>query len=310
MTVHPIDCHYTDQPGVAAAYLVIEGAEAAFVETNTALAVPRLLAALDAQGLGPEAVRWVIITHVHLDHAGGAGVLMEHCPNATLLAHPRAARHAIDPSRLVASARQVYGDARFAELYGEIRPVPAERVRAMADGEALRWGSRTLTFLHTRGHANHHFVVQDSRERGVFTGDAFGIAYPAAQRGGRWVFPSTSPTDFDGPAAIEAVRRIVATGATRAWLTHMGELRDLQGVAEELVAQLEDYTALAGEALASGLAGEALLAFCAARIDRWFAGALEARGLADDPHVVELVALDRDLNAQGIAFAVERQRAT
>jgi glyoxylase-like metal-dependent hydrolase (beta-lactamase superfamily II) len=307
-TVHTIDCHYTGAPGVAAAYLMIEGEEAAFVETNTNLAVPRLLAALAQQGMTPEQVRWVIITHVHLDHAGGAGALLVACPNATLLAHPRAAPHAIDPSKLVSSAKVVYGADRFAELYGIILPIPASRVRVMADGEQLQWGGRRLTFLFTRGHANHHFVVHDSRENGVFTGDAFGIGYPAAQSGGRWIFPSTSPTDFDGPAAADSIDRIVATGADRAWLTHTGEVMDLPAIAAEMKTQLQGYTRLADEADASGLQGHALEAFCAKRIDAWFARDLAAHGHEPDGHVASLVTLDRDLNAQGIAFAVRKRR--
>lgn len=308
MTVHCIDTLYTETPQVASAYLVIEGEEAAFVETNTSLAVPRLLAALEAHGLSPDAVRYVIITHVHLDHAGGAGVLMAHCPNATLLAHPKAAPHAIDPSKLIASARQVYGDATFNALYGTIEPVPEDRVRVMADGEVLEWGSRTLTFLHTRGHANHHFVVHDSRENGVFVGDSFGIGYPAAQAGGRWVFPSTSPTDFDAEAALASVDRIVGTGCDRVWLTHHDARTDVAEVAADLKAELVRYGQLVVDADASGLEGDALEAFVAERVDRWFAEGLAAHGLADDAHVRTLVSLDRDLNAQGVAFAVKKRR--
>lgn len=308
MSVYTVDTLYADHPEVAAAYLIIEGDEAAFVETNTARAVPRLLAALEVHGLTPEAVRYVIITHVHLDHAGGAGALLAACPHATLLAHPRAARHAIDPSRLEVSAREVYGDETFDALYGALTPVPPERVRVMADGEALAWGGRTLTFHHTRGHANHHFVIHDDREDCVFTGDAFGIAYPHVQRGGRWVFPSTSPTDFDGPAAIAAVRAIVATGARRAWPTHYGALEDLPGVADELIAELERYSALVEEADASGLEGAALDAMCAERVGGWFEAALAARGLSDDALARALTDLDRDLNAQGVAFAVRKRR--
>ncbi len=307
MSVHTIDTLYTGRPGVAASYLITEGEEAAFVETNTARALPRLLGALSARGLSPESVRYVIVTHAHLDHAGGAGALLHACPRATLLAHPRAIRHLVDPSRLEASARSVYGDQVFDALYGALSPIPPGRVRAVADGEVLRWGGRSLRFLHTLGHARHHLVVCDDREGGVFTGDAFGIAYPHLQRGGRWIFPSTSPTDFDGPAAIEAIRAIVATGAERAWLTHFGEISDLPGAAAELIAELERYTALARDA--SSLSGEALDTFCAERVHAWFEAALSARGLAGDELARSLTDVDRDLNAQGIATAVRRRRS-
>lgn len=308
MTVHTIDCQYIDEPKVAAAYLIREGDELAFVETNTAQALPHLLAAIKAQGLTAEAVRYIIITHVHLDHAGGAGPLMAACPNATLLAHPKAAPHAIDPSKLIQSAEQVYGAERFQALYGTLMPVPADRVRVMEDEDTLVWGTRTLTFLHTRGHANHHFVIHDSRENGVFTGDAFGVGYPAVQGSGTWLFPSTSPTDFDAKAAIASVRRIVDTGADRVWLTHFGEVTDLATAADQLIDHLRRYGVLVDTADASNLQGQALVDLCAKTINRWFDAELTSRGLQDNLYACELLTLDRDLNAQGVAFAVQKRR--
>ena len=158
-----IDCDYL-APELAAAYLRIEGDEAAFVEANTARAVPKLLAALARAGLAPEQVRWVIITHVHLDHAAGASALLAACPNARLVAHPRAARHAKAPGKLVASAKAVYGEARFEAIYGAIEPIDAARVDEVEDAATRDLGGATLTFLHTRGHANHHLVVHGRRE--------------------------------------------------------------------------------------------------------------------------------------------------
>ena len=306
MTVRTIDCAYLDEPEVAAAYLVLEGDEAAFVETNTAHAWPHLLAALEAAGRSVEDVRWIVVTHAHLDHAGGAWKAMEACPNATLLAHPRAARHLIDPSRLVASAEGVYGVDRFRELYGTLKPIPAERVRTLEDGETLVWGTRTLTTLHTRGHANHHLVLHDSGTNSVFTGDAFGLCYPALQGAGRWVFPSTSPTDFDGPAAVASVQRIVGTGAERAWLTHFGGITDLAGAAESLIAQLERSTALVQSLDEAGLEGAALDQAAATAVQGWFETELLARGFGEAER--RLVSMDVDLNAQGLAFAVQKAR--
>lgn len=305
-TIHTIDTHYSDVDEGAAAFLLLEGDEAAFVETNTAHAWPHLLAALESHGRTPADVRWVFVTHAHLDHAGGAWRVLEACPNATLVAHPRAAPHLIDPTKLVASAKGVYGEAAFAELYGDLQPIPADRVKIVADEESLQWGDRTLTFLHTRGHANHHYVLVDPTTSSVFTGDAFGIAYPVLQRGQPWVFPSTSPTDFDGPAAIESVQRIVATGADRAWLTHFGELTDLASVATSLVEQLTHWTAVVVDADEQGLEGDALAAHMAAAVGEHFDAAAEARGIVGGRRA--LLDLDVDLNAQGLAFAVEKAR--
>jgi len=307
MSVTTIDCDYLGE-GFAAAYLMREGDRAAFVETNTTHAVPKLLAALEAEGLQPEAVDWVIITHVHLDHAGGASALMEACPNATLLAHPRAARHAIDPSKLVASAQQVYGEETFASLYGEIRPIDEARVRTLDDGETLRWGARTLTFLHTRGHANHHFCVLDSKTNAIFTGDAFGLVYPRLQHHGLFAIPSTSPTDFDAPAAKASLDRIVATGADRAYLTHFGGHEQLEGIAGQLHRQLDVYGGIVAQALADEIDEDALDTFCEARVRALFDQLLETHGLADDGGAREILKTDMELNAQGVAFAVKKAR--
>lgn len=302
-----IDCEYV-QPGFAAAYLLVEGREAAFVETNTTHALPRLLAALERAGRGPEDVRWVIVTHVHLDHAGGASALMQACPNATLLAHPRAAPHLIDPSRLVQSARKVYGDAHFDALYGRIDPIPAERVRSMQDEETLAWGARTLRFLHTRGHANHHFVVHDSASDGVFTGDAFGLRYPVRQDAGLFVFPTTSPTEYDPDAAIESVKRIAKTGS-RVFLTHFGEITDVAAAEAQLLGHLAFSADLLARAQAGGEAGDALQAFCHRELVAHYRETFAASGLAIDPGDDPVLKLDLELNAQGIAFVAAKRRA-
>jgi glyoxylase-like metal-dependent hydrolase (beta-lactamase superfamily II) len=307
-SVTTIDTGYYDIPRGTAAYLLREGDRAAFVETNTSRAVPRLLEALRAEGLAPAQVEYVVITHVHLDHAGGAAALLQACPNATLLAHPRAAKHVIDPSKLVKSARQVYGDAEFERLYGEIAPVDPARVRVMEDGERLAFGSRELTFFYTRGHANHHLCVHDSGSDAVFTGDAFGVVYPDLQRGGRLAIPSTSPTDFDAAEAVRSLDAIRATGAERVYLTHFGGFDDLDEIAAQLRAQLEESGRIVEEAYEAGLEGEALEAFCARRVDAMLDARLAERGLKGHPDVDAALALDRSLNAQGLAFAVQKRR--
>ncbi len=153
--------------------------ECAFNEAHTAHALPRLLSALAQNELAPEQVRYVVVTHAHLDHAAGASALLAACPKATLLAHPRAAKNLIDPEKLIAGAKAVYGEARFAELYGTIDPIPAARVRTLADGESFELGGERLTAWHTYGHAFHHFIVDDPATSTVYGGDTFGLVYPA-----------------------------------------------------------------------------------------------------------------------------------
>lgn len=313
-----VDCDYLF-PRFAAAYLRIQrqasGDSAIFIETNTTHAVPLLLEELRKNQLTHEQVQYVIVTHAHLDHSGGASALLKACPNAILLVHPKAAPHLIDPSRLVASARLVYGDEAFEKLYGTIDPIPAERVRAMGDGETIiagtldSPGATELEFLHTRGHAPHHFCIYDRGLEGVFTGDTFGLAYPDLQKKGLFILPSTSPTGFEPEEAIKSVDRILATGAQRVFLTHFGELTDLVLAAAQLKADLQYSGELMREAASSSLTDLELDAFCEERLMKYFQGRLEKLSLAGNSQTWDILKLDLNLNAVGIAFAAKRMRA-
>lgn len=303
-----IDCQYV-RPQLAASYLREEGGEVAFIEANTTHALPRLLAALEKEGLAAEAVKYVIVTHVHLDHAGGASALMRACPNATLLAHPRAARHLIDPARLVASAQKVYGEEAFASLYGTIEAIEPARVRSLEDGEQVTLGGAPLRFLHTRGHANHHFVVHDEAKEVVYTGDAFGLVYPALQRAKRFAYPSTSPTDFDGAAAIASVQRVVDLKPRAVGLTHFGMFEDLQVIAEQITRWLELSTQLAAEGATSGDEQGTLEQRFKWRLDQEFELAAARSGLVLS-EADRLIRFDSELNGQGLALAAIKQRGS
>lgn len=305
--IETIDCEYT-MPRYAAAYLLIHDGKAAFIDNNTAHAVPSMLAALERHGLTADDVELCIITHVHLDHAGGSSALMKACPNATLVAHPRAARHAIDPSKLVASATQVYGAEQFEKLYGRIEPIAEARVKTMEDGDTLDFNGRTLRFLHTRGHANHHFVIVDEAESAIFTGDAFGLCYPDLCRDGLFVFPSTSPTDFDGELAREAVRRIVDTGMSTAYPTHFGPVTQMREAADQMIEWLTFSERLMEEARDSDQPDESLTADIEPKLRARFEEKLAGTSVGEDPATWERLALDIDLNAQGLAFVAAKQR--
>ncbi len=298
-----IDSDYIG-PGFAACYLRVQGEEAAFIETNTAHAVPRLLAALRDEGLDPKQVRWVIVTHAHLDHAGGASALLQACPEATLVAHRRAARHLIDPSRLVASAQSVYGEEAFAKMYGSLEPIPAERVRAVEDGDTIELGSATFCFLHTRGHANHHVAVHDPERRTVFTGDTFGLAYPHLQRAGRFAFASTSPTDFNAAEARKSVDRILSLGTPTACLTHFGEVDQLETMAAQLRRWIDRSEVL--EELVPTLDPEEAEEVVADALIEAMDEEASAVGLELDPDDWKLLDMDIRLNAQGLIFAANR----
>lgn len=301
-----IDCDYV-MPGVACAYLIIDNGKACFVENNTSLAVPKLLRTLEGEGLSPEDVDYAIITHCHLDHAGGSGALIAACPHATLLAHPKSAKHMIDPSRLIASSQAVYGD-EFPKLYGEILSVPKERVRIMEDGEKLPWQSREFSFFYTKGHANHHFCIFDTGSSGVFTGDTFGIAYPRFSEGGSFLFPTTTPTDFDPEEAILSVDKILQTGAERAYLTHFDSVENLEELAVDLKLGIQRLASVAREGLESALDGEELQEFCEKGVRSYLRELALSKGKDFTEKDWSFLEFDTKLNAQGLVVWVHRQR--
>ncbi|HIJ64765.1 MAG TPA: MBL fold metallo-hydrolase [Candidatus Hydrogenedentes bacterium] len=302
-----VDCQYI-QRGRASAYLLVDGDQAAFVDNNTPRAVPLLLDALEARGLRPEQVAYAIVTHVHLDHAAGTAALLGHCPNAHVIAHPRASRHLADPARLVASAKQVYGDAVFEKLYGTIAPVDASRIRTVEDGETMQLGARTLEFLHTPGHANHHICVYDAGSRGVFTGDAFGVTPPAPDpTAQRVMLFSCPPTSFRPDEARTSLRRLLATGAERAYLAHFGEVTHLDAAAEQLRRFVDAFETILNDAAASDERGPALEAFCEAQIRNAMTRESKNRPVPLNDQDWEWFAADIRMNAQGIAYLAEKQ---
>ena len=240
-----IDTEYV-RPLLDASHLVIESGRAAFVDTGVNASVELLLSALAQKDLDPADVDYVFLTHVHLDHAGGAGLLMRELPNARAVLHPRGARHMVDPSRLVAGAEAVYGKESVAEMYGRLVPIGAERVVEAADGQAFSLAGRTLRCLHTEGHARHHYCLADPASEGVFTGDSFGISYRELDTAaGEFIFPTTTPVQFDPAEAHKAVDRIMGLAPERLYLTHYSLVTDLPRLADDMHARLEDFVAIA-----------------------------------------------------------------
>lgn len=297
-----IDCNYMF-PQFAASYLMIEGDSAAFFETNTSHAVPLLMNALKENHLEPEQVEYIVVTHIHLDHSGGATLLAQMCPNATILAHDKAARHIIDPEKLVKGAIQVYGEAEFQRLYGQIDGINAQRVRIMEDGEKLRFGSRELEFIYTAGHAWHHLCIHDPATRGVFTGDSFGLGYPILNQGSpAFIFPSTSPIGFDADEARKSIKKILKTGAKQVYLTHFGTYTDLEKNAETMLGFIDDMEQILNNAIDSKLTGAGLEMFCLDEITWFFEKELNERGLEYDGLIKDVLKTDIELNAKGIAL--------
>lgn len=243
--LYRIDTLYV-RPGLAASHLLVSDGRAAFVDTGAAPALPRLLGALEEVGLAREQVDWLILTHVHLDHAGGAGQLIAALPNARAVLHPRGAPHLIDPAKLIAGTIEVYGRETYARLYGELVPIPADRVHVVTDGERLMLGSRTLEFIDTPGHARHHCCIVDHQDRRVFTGDTFGLAYREFDTAaGPFVFPTTTPVQFDPEALHASVDRIMGYRPEQVVMTHFGPVGDLERLAADLHEGIEVVVGIA-----------------------------------------------------------------
>ena len=233
-----VDAEYL-YPGHAAAHLISDGGRAAFVDVGTNYSVPYLLAALEALGIERSAVDYLLLTHVHLDHAGGAGALLQELPNARALLHPRGAAHLIDPQKLIAGSRQVYGEERFARLYGELVPLPAARVHQVQDGERVTLGARTLELIHTPGHALHHYAVVDAAHASIFPGDTFGISYRALDTAqGAFIFPTTTPTQFDPQQLVASIERMLSYRPESMYLMHFSRVTDVPRLGASLKAQV------------------------------------------------------------------------
>jgi len=304
---HGISAVDTDflRPWLDASHLLIEAGRAAFVDTGSARSVPRLLDALEHARLARDAVDYIFVTHAHLDHAGGAGRLVRALPRAKVVAHPRAAPHLAEPQKLIAATRAVYGDARYERLYGEVLPVPRERLLVTHDGLRLTLAERTFDCLHTPGHAQHHYVLVDARSRSVFAGDTFGVSYREFDVDGmEFIFPATTPAAFD-PQALEAsIDRIVATGAEHVFVTHFGRVGHVGRLAERLHEGVRAYVAMA-QARAAAADREALLR---ADMYAWLTAALDRHRYAGDATTRHRL-LDPDiaLNVAGLVAWLERR---
>ncbi|MEO1244902.1 MAG: MBL fold metallo-hydrolase [Pseudomonadota bacterium] len=304
--VYSVDTHYL-RPGLAASHLILDGGRAAFVDTGTNNSVPSLLAALEALEIARDDVDYVFLTHIHLDHAGGAGLLMQSLPNARCVVHPRGSRHMLDPAKLMAGTRAVYGAGQTAKLYGEILPIDEARLVVAADGESVNLGSRRLELFYTEGHARHHYCIHDPASFGVFTGDSFGVSYRALDTAaGEFVFPSTTPVHFDPDAAHAAVEAILGHGPRCVYLTHYSRVTDIARLAGDLHG---DIDAFVGIALAARDATDRQAQIRAALGD-YLSKRIEAHGYTGGRDAIAaIISADIELNAQGLDVWLSRQEA-
>jgi len=292
------------RPLFDAAYLIVERGRAAFVDTGTNHSVPRLLAALAAAGLDVDAVDYVIPTHVHLDHAGGVGLLMQHLPGARLVVHPRGARHLAGPAHLIRSATSVYGAEEIERSYGTLVPVDPARMVTTRDGMTIELAGRPLHFLHTPGHAMHHHCLWDAASRGIFTGDTFGLSYRDFDTAsGPWIMPTTTPVQFQPEALRHSIERLVALDPDWIYVTHYGRVGEVPRLAALLLGQLEEMVAFAR----TTSRGPDRHAELMRGLEAIHLRSLRAHGVTlSEERIRELLALDLELNAQGIAIWLDR----
>ena len=294
------------RPFFDASHLLVENGRAAFVDVGTTYSAPGLVAVLEAKGLRPEAVDYVIVTHVHLDHAGGAGEMMRRLPGARLVVHPRGARHMIDPSKLRAGAAAVYGEEALVRNYGTLVPVDPSRVIEAPEGHRLELGGRPLLFLDTPGHARHHFCVWDEASRSMFTGDTFGLAYrELASPRGAFILPTTTPVQFEPEALLASIDRLLSYLPAAMILTHYSRVTEIGRLAADLQRETAELVALGRRE--DGKRDRA--AHLRAGVEELVLGWARDHGAPlPTERIRELLALDVELNAQGLEAWLDRDR--
>ena len=310
ITRHPngtyaVDTEYV-RPGLAAAHIVEHRGRAAFIDVGTTHSVPYLLAALDRLGIARDSVDLLLLTHVHLDHAGGAGALMQALPNAKAILHPRGAPHLVDPAKLISGTRVVYGEGIYRKLYGDIVPIAAERVITTQDGDRLELAGRPFELIHTPGHALHHQCIVDLDHAAVFTGDTFGLSYrefDTAQ--GAFIVPTTTPTQFDPDQLIASIDRISAYKPEAAYLMHYSRVTDIPKLAGDLKAQVRQLVQIARQNADHPDPKGAIVK----ELQELWRGLARQHGVQLPPERIDaLLKDDADLNAQGLVVWIERQK--
>lgn len=287
------------RPILAAIHLVVEQGRVAFVDTGTNDALPNALAALARLGLDVQAVDYVILTHIHLDHAGGAGVMMEAFPNARLVVHPRGAKHMAEPSKLIAGVSAVYGPDYVRKMYGDLVPIPAARIIAAPDGHEILLAGRRLVCLDTPGHARHHICVVDQQTGGVFTGDMFGLSYRELDVGDRqFIFPTTTPTQFEPEAMVRSVERLLSLKPPEMYLTHYSKIHDVPAMAADLLRRLQAHVDIA---LAARHEGQERHRRIRDGLTSYLFKELHDHGCClADAAILDMWETDLELNAQGL----------
>lgn len=304
--IFAIDADYV-RPQLAAIHLIVENGRAAFVDTGCNNSLPNVMAALDELGIAPGSVDYVILTHIHLDHAGGAGAMMRTFPDARLVVHPRGARHMADPTRLIEGAAAVYGKEEVRRLYGDVLPIDVHRIIEATHGLNVDLAGRQLCCLDTPGHAKHHIALVDNKTGGIFTGDIFGLSYRELDTDGRqFIFPTTTPVQFDPVAMHASIDLVMSYQPDAIYLTHFSQVRDTAAKALELHRLVDAHVAIARREKSAGADRHARIREGLEQLllneTRRFGCHLPASG------ILEIFDTDLELNAQGLGVWIDNEK--
>jgi glyoxylase-like metal-dependent hydrolase (beta-lactamase superfamily II) len=242
--IRAIDSMMCGREQVTSCYL-LEASEPALVETGPTTSVDAVREGLAELGVGANDLAHIVVTHIHLDHAGGAGSLAPHFPQAKVWVHERGAPHLEDPSKLMASATRVYGEEKLLEMFGVVEPVPRERLRPVAGGDRISLGNRDLEAIYTPGHASHHVALRDSATGVVFVGDALGVFLPDVGV----LRPASPPPEFDLEQAIRSIDLVASRQPSAILFSHFGPAQDVGELCELAKSRLRKWTSVAEEAL-------------------------------------------------------------
>lgn len=267
------------------------------VETGPSPSVKHIYKGLKVLGYTTNDVKYIIVTHIHLDHAGGAGLLLQECPNAQVIVHPRGARHLAEPERLIAGAKAVYGE-KFNELFDPIIPIPKDRVLIKEEGDTLEIGKAcTLEFWDTPGHANHHLSIYDPISHGMFTGDTVGIRYQQlADEGIEFYIPSTSPNQFNPTAMQAAIDRMKVLNLETIYFGHYGYTKNVPEVFRQVEEWLPIFVQEAQQVYEERMDYQEL----SMRLLKKVQTELQGKNISDDHPAYQLIQLDMEVSAMGL----------
>lgn len=289
----------------AGTYLIEDSGEAALIEVSTSHALPHIISTLDKLNIDSKQVKYIFVTHIHLDHAGGAGVLINKLPNAKLVVHPSGFKHMIDPSKLIQGANAVYGEEVVKNDYGDILPIEKNRIICCEDNQEFYVGSRKLKTIYTPGHARHHISIFDEKTRGIFSGDSLGLCYPEMEVNGRKFYqPTTTPTAFEFEKMVDSIEKMFLLNPEKIYFTHYSICNEPFEVKKQILKRLNDYKNIV---FSTRRRGDERVKELKEKLGNYYISeAIEHGSKMTRTEILNLFDIDINLNAMGLALWYER----